>query len=108
MSQALGRLLTALGWRPLLFPSAEALLNSGMAKKAAIFLLDVRLLGASGPELGSELSAMGFRAPIVYMSAHDSPRVSGERARPGRSAFLAKPFNAQQLAGALSQLLERS
>ena len=108
MSQALGRLLTALGWRPLLFPSAEALLNSGMAKKAAIFLLDVRLPGASGPELGSELSAMGFRAPIVYMSAHDSPRVSGERARPGRSAFLAKPFNAQQLAGALSQLLERS
>jgi FixJ family two-component response regulator len=97
MSQAIERLLAAVGWKARTFPSAEALLESGMAASAAVLILDIQLPGMSGLELQRQLSAVGGAPPVIFMTGQDRPNTREQALQSGAAAYFTKPFVGNEL-----------
>ncbi len=76
--RALGRLLRAVGYQSVTYPSAEAFLDDVKRPQFDCLVLDVQLQGMSGLELSSRLAAVNDTTPVVFITAHDEPK---ERAR---------------------------
>jgi CheY-like chemotaxis protein len=87
------------GWDVHTVPDAETALKQLPGLRPDVVLVDVRLPGMSGVELSERIKEMsGTR--VVLMSAYDRPRThSGD-------AFVAKPFDINELARLLSGVLE--
>ncbi len=108
--RALPRLLRSAGYDTKAFASAQELLDSGFAAKAACLVLDVHLERTSGFELLERLRALGITAPALFITAYDDESTR-ERARcAGALSYLRKPFDATTLldaiAGAISGAAE--
>ena len=95
---SLARLLRALGYASVLFPSAEAFANHDDFDRAACILLDIDLGDVSGIELGHRLKAANVSVPIIYMTGNDNPAVRKAAHRSGCLAYLTKPLSAVSLA----------
>lgn len=68
----------------------------------ALILLDMRMPGINGWELGRRLAKRGSTIPIVVMTAaQDASRWATEI---GAAAVLAKPFNVQELISIVERL----
>jgi FixJ family two-component response regulator len=104
MREALVRVLGAAGLDVLSFPSAEALLESGIAAGAACLVLDIRLPGMSGFELRRRLIQSRVSVPAIFITALDN-EVNREQARQWGDAFLAKPFLGRELIEAVTQAI---
>jgi FixJ family two-component response regulator len=94
---SLERLLKSAGFRAESFVSAEQYLDSGDHDGIGCVILDIRLPGMSGLELGRRLASNHHWVPVVFISAHDEPRVRHEAAQAGAVAFLGKPFDEVEL-----------
>jgi FixJ family two-component response regulator len=105
--KSLGRLLGALGYSSVLFPSAEAFTKHDDFDRAACILLDIDLGDVSGIELGHRLKAANVSAPIIYMTGNDNPAVRKAAHKSGCLAFLTKPFSAASLADNLRLAAQR-
>ena len=98
MREAIEDLLHAAAVDSVLYQSAEALLADGTsAEFASCVVSDLKLPGMSGLELLAALRTRGAQAPLVLITAHDSPSVRAEAARAGVAAYLAKPFLGSEL-----------
>jgi len=116
LREALEALFRSTGLRTESFASAQAFLRSGCECRAGCLILDVGLPGMSGLELQSHLADMqshltsdGVRVPIVFITAQaDSDGKMQERAvRAGATAFLHKPFGANELLRVVQSALEQ-
>jgi len=105
MGEAVNRLLTAAGFHALAFRSAEALLQSGAAAKAACLVLNVQLPGLSGFELNRQLVDAGIKLPVAFMTAYDAPSAREDAQQAGAIAFFTKPFSGHRLIAAIRQAL---
>lgn len=105
MKQAIERLLNAAGFATLTFPSAEALLQSTAAAAAACLVLDVHLPGLSGFELYQRLSQSGAGRPVIFISAYDEPDAQMKAHTAGAIAFIAKPFQGNNLLAAIRRAM---
>jgi FixJ family two-component response regulator len=103
---SLERLLKSAGFRAESFVSAEQYLDSGDHDGIGCVILDIRLPGMSGLELGRRLASNHHWVPVVFISAHDEPRVRHEAAQAGAVAFLGKPFDEVELLTAVHTALE--
>lgn len=101
--RSIGRLLSAAGYLPSLFRTAEALLAADVVAGVCCLILDVQLPGRSGFEVHRALSEAGKNIPIVFMSAHDEPATRRRAQQAGAVAFLAKPFEADALLSAIAR-----
>ena len=99
--EALGRLLTVLGYGVELYESAELFLVALGDSKARCLLVDINLGGISGIELARGLATAGFRRPIIFMTASADERIRKRALDAGCVAFLPKPFHPTALAQAL-------
>jgi FixJ family two-component response regulator len=81
------RLLRAAGMQPITYTSAEAFLADGKRPRFDCLVLDVQLGGMSGIELAQRLTAVGGHAPIIYITAHDSPETRAEALAVGAEYF---------------------
>lgn len=106
MSRAMERLLTAAGLDALAFPSAEALLNSDDAAKAACFIFDIQLGGLSGFDLQRRLSRAGISAPVIFITAFDLPTSRAEAAQLRAFGYFAKPFSGLEFVSAVQRALQ--
>lgn len=97
MGKALRRLLNVAGFSAKVFSSAEALLESGEADRAACFVLDVRLPGASGFELLRRLQESGRSPRAIVITAQEDDHIRDEAIRSGAEAFFTKPFEGRRL-----------
>ena len=79
------------------FGSAEEFLESGLQRKAACLIVDIRMPGMSGLELQAKLKADRFNIPIIFITAHGDARVRMHAMREGAAEFLVKPFDDQVL-----------
>jgi FixJ family two-component response regulator len=105
MNQAIERLLNATGYRALMFPSAEALLESGLSPDTACLVFDVHLPGLSGFELYQRLVQNGTDLPVIFITAYDDPD-SHARADSARAiAYLTKPFSGQKMIAAITRAI---
>jgi FixJ family two-component response regulator len=108
LHQAFERVLSASGYMPLVFGSAETLLAAGDIPGVECYVLDVRLPGKSGVELTRELSAHGSTVPVVFITAHNEPSVREAVARSGAAALLIKPFAGRKLVETIETVFARS
>jgi len=97
VQSALEDLIEAEGLSPRCFGSAEEFLESGLLRKVACLITDIRMPGMSGLELQARLKADGYKTPIIFITAHGDARVRIQAMREGAVEFLMKPFDDQVL-----------
>ena len=97
VQSALQDLMEADGLSARCFGSAEELLESGLHRRAACLIVDIRMPGMSGLELQARLKADRFNTPIIFITAHGDGRVRMQAMREGGAEFLVKPFDDQVL-----------
>src|SRR6202042_1482026 len=97
VQSALQDLMEADGLSARCFGSAEEFLESGLHRRAACLIVDIRMPGMSGLELQARLRADRFNTPIIFITAHGDARVRMQAMREGAAEFLVKPFDDQVL-----------
>ena len=97
VQSALQDLMEADGLSARCFGSAEEFLESGLHRRAACLIVDIRMPGMSGLELQARLKADRFNTPIIFITAHGDARVRMQAMREGAAEFLVKPFDDQVL-----------
>lgn len=73
--RSFSRLLRVVGFQPVTYSSAEALLEDTRRPRFDCLVLDVQLEGMSGLELRDRLVAVRNFTPIIFLTAHDEPEV---------------------------------
>ena len=97
VQSALQDLMEADGLSARCFGSAEEFLESGLHRRAACLIVDIRMPGMSGLELQAKLKADRSNIPIIFITAHGDARVRMQAMREGAAEFLVKPFDDQVL-----------
>lgn len=103
--RALARLLHSVGWKVVVFTSAEAFLHTARQESPDCLVLDIRLPGMSGVEFLEYCAVAGLSLPVICITAHDDVQVRRQTAQAGVVAFLAKPVDEQDLLQAVRHAL---
>ena len=103
---ALSSLIRSAGYRCIVFPSAEAFLDSSEMNSTACTVLDNRMPGLSGLELQLRLREMNYPVPIIFLTAHADDFVRTQALQQGAVAFLSKPCSEDALLGAIRLAIE--
>jgi len=90
---ATASLLRSTGLKVRTFGSAEDFLASPALNDTACLILDVHMPGMSGLELQGRLKPLGWRFPVIVITAHSSERVRAAAMANGAAAFFEKPFD---------------
>jgi FixJ family two-component response regulator len=104
--EAVGFLLRSIGLHAQLFASARELLAITPPADPACALLDVRMPGISGLDCQRQMSAAGFRIPVLFMTGHGDIPMSVRAMKAGAREFLTKPFREQELIEAVQRALD--
>jgi FixJ family two-component response regulator len=102
--RALGRLLWAGGFEPVLFESAEAYLEA--PPDALCIVLDVRLRGMSGIELQQRLRATATAPPIIVTTASHEAVIRTRAEQNGCVGFFWKPVDGHTLIATIKSLTD--
>lgn len=104
--EALSSLISSVGLRVEVFGSAAEFLESEKPDAPACLVLDLQLPGTSGLELQQQLLS-GDTPPIVFISGHGDIPSSVRAIKAGAIEFLAKPFDDQELLGAIHAAIDQ-
>lgn len=104
--ESLESLVRSFGFAVEVFPSAEALLNSGHLGDMRCLVLDVRMPGMNGPELQHRLAASESGIPVIFMTAHGDEAARAQALRNGAVDYLLKPFSEESLLNAIRTALK--
>ena len=104
---SLRRLITSVGLRVEVFPSARAFLSAPRPDVPGCLVLDVRLPGLSGLDLQRELAQSHATLPIIFLTGHGDIPMSVQAMKAGAVEFLTKPFRGQELLDAIRHAIER-
>jgi len=105
--ESLDSLIRSVGLRVESFSSAQEFLRRKTPETPACLVLDVRLPGLSGLDLQRELLGAERAIPIIFITGHGDIPMSVRAMKAGAVEFLTKPFQEQQLLGAIEQAIER-
>src|SRR5205814_2703504 len=101
--QTLALCLSTEGYRVLMASNGKEALEVLQREKPACILLDLMMPVMDGWQFVAELDSRGWRrAPLLILSADRA--VQGHALRLHADAFLAKPFDLDELLGKVSQL----
>ena len=104
---ALSNLLDSVGLAALTFGSSEEFLSFTRPEVPSCLVLDAKLPGMSGPEFQEELKRTGIQIPIIFITAHGDVPMTRRVMKAGAIEFLTKPFQKDELLGAIRSALER-
>ncbi len=104
---SLRRLITSVGLRVEVFPSAQAFLSAPRPDVPGCLVLDVRLPGLSGLDLQRDLVQSHATLPIIFLTGHGDIPMSVQAMKAGAVEFLTKPFRGQELLDAIRHAIER-
>ncbi len=102
---ALSRLFRATGHSVRTFESAQAYLTEASPEEPGCVVLDIKMPGMDGLTLQERMSERGFKAPIVFVSGHGSIPASVRAMKHGAVDFLEKPFDEDDLLGAVDRAM---
>jgi FixJ family two-component response regulator len=106
--RAMGDLLSACDYRVALYESATQLLRAPPpSAEPACILLDVQMVGLSGPQLQTHLIELGCRLPIVFVTGHGDIPTTVQTIKAGAEDFLTKPVLKETLLRAIERALVR-
>jgi len=98
-------LLKSAGLRSECFETAEQFLQRQTPDRPSCLIVDVSLPGISGLDFQQELKKAGLQIPIVFITAHGDIQMSVKAMKSGAVEFLTKPFEVNDLLGAVQQAL---
>ena len=104
---ALSSLFRSVGLSVRTFASATELLEHPLPTVPSCLVLDVRLPRLSGFDLQTELSRLGLKIPIIFITGHGDIPMSVKAMKSGAVDFLTKPFRDQEMLEAVTRALER-
>ena len=104
---ALSTLFRSIGLSVTTFASATELLENPLPDVPSCLVVDVRLPRLSGFDLQAELSRMGVKIPIIFITGHGDIPMSVKAMKSGAVDFLTKPFRDQEMLDAVTGALER-
>jgi len=100
-------LLKSAGLRSEGFETAEKFLERKPPDGPSCLILDVSLPGVSGIVFQQQLKKAGIQIPIIFVTGHGDIPMTVKAMKSGAVEFLTKPFEDQQLLGAIQQALAR-
>ena len=103
---ATGFLLRSCGYSAVTFDSAEVFLRSDVLNHTSCIITDVKMPGMNGDELQQHLISIGFRAPIIFMTAFPDDSVRLRVLSAGAHGFLSKPCQPQALIDCVETALQ--
>jgi FixJ family two-component response regulator len=101
MRKAIRRMLSAFGYTTYAFDSADAFLRTAATSKADCLVVDIQLGDISGVELVRQLTEIGYKFPIIFMTGLDDEIIRSQATQLGCVAYLRKPFSADRLIEAI-------
>jgi two-component system response regulator FixJ len=108
MRHSLLFLLECAGIEARSYDSAIAFLDRLEGMEHGCIVTDIRMPGMSGLELVGALKVRGVTDPVIVITGHGDVPLAVEAMKSGVSDFLEKPFDDQQLLGAVRRALEAS
>ena len=108
MRHSLLFLLECAGLEAKAYESAIAFLGSVETMERGCIVTDVRMPGMSGLELVGKLREAGVPDPVIVITGHGDVPLAVEAMKAGVSDFIEKPFDDEQLLGAVRTALARS
>jgi FixJ family two-component response regulator len=88
---ALGNLVRSMGYRVMMFESAEAYLASGHFAQTSCMISDVLMPGMSGDQMHERLVAQGNACPTIFVSAFPTDALQAKLTCQGALVLLEKP-----------------
>lgn len=107
LRQALSRLLTASGYRTVVYDSATAFLERPAGSDAGCILLDVHMPGLTGLQLQEHLVKTSCILPILFLSGAGDIAMSVKAIKAGAEDFLSKPIAKEDLIEAIGRAMDR-
>jgi FixJ family two-component response regulator len=101
LCRSLARLLRVAGMQPTTYLSAEAFLAEPFRSRFDCLVLDVQLPGISGVELRDRLAELGDATPVLFVSAHEDPRVRVDALAGNCAGFFCKTDPGTKLLAAI-------
>jgi len=106
--ESLELLITAAGFRPELYASAQEFLDRPRAACPSCLILDVGLPDLSGLELQQKIAGDRADMPIIFITGRGDIPMSVRAMKAGAAEFLTKPFSPEVLLDTIRTALERS
>lgn len=106
--ESLDLLISAAGWQPETYASAEAFLARARARVPSCLVLDVSLPDLNGLDLQHRLGADQSDMPVIFITGHGDVPMTVRAMKAGAAEFLTKPFRDDVLLSAIASALERS
>lgn len=106
--ESLESLIRCEGWQSESFPSAFEFLAHPRAELPSCLVLDLTLPGLNGLELQERIAEDRSDMPIIFISGYGDVPKTVRAMKAGAVEFLTKPFNVDELLGAIRQALLRS
>ena len=103
--ESLRCLIRSFGFVVEAFASAEEFLNSDHLRYTRCMILDVRMPGMSGFELGRRLVASHREIPVIFITAHGDEAMRAQALKNGAVDYLFKPFSEEVLLNAIHAAL---
>src|SRR5262245_32764104 len=104
--ESLEALVRSVGFRVMVFASAEEFLTSDRLADTDCLILDVHMPGMNGLELQRELAAKHFAMPIIFITAHGDEKSRQRTLNKGAADYLFKPFSEEALLNAIDAALK--
>src|ERR1700722_6868295 len=106
--ESLELLILSEGWQPETFDSAQAFLARPPAPAPCCLVLDVSLPDLNGLDLQQRVADDRTGMPIVFITGYGDIPMTVRAMKAGGVEFLTKPFQENDLLGAVRQAIERS
>jgi len=103
MRDAMVHLLCSAGCGVECYTSAAEFLNAADVSQADCLVVDIELGDITGIELVRELHDLGYSFPVIFMTASPDDTLRRAARVLGCTAFLAKPFQAEDMLAAIDR-----
>ena len=97
VSEATRELVATFGLEARSFSSAEALLSSSTVEQTSCIVADMHMPGMDGLKLQEKLIELGYRIPIIFITAFPDEHIRKRALESGAVCYLTKPFNSKTL-----------
>ena len=104
---ALGEMLSVLGYSVKAYESADAFLATVNKGEPGCIVADVQMAGTDGIGLVRELARRGIAMPVVLISGHADVPMAVDAIKSGAQDFIEKPVDDRQLVAAINRALAR-
>jgi FixJ family two-component response regulator len=105
LCRSMSRLLRAVHFQPVTYPSGEAFLEDTKRPKFDCLLLDIQLKGMSGLDLRRRLSAVKYDTPVIFITAHDDPQVRAQAEASGCAGYFRKTDSGADVLAAIRRVI---